>query len=80
MSTSRSPGAGLSPFMPPPAAPLTTSRIAPVAPRTMPPAFFSVIGSLSITHASTITHIGMVVVITDASPGEVSPTPKRKHP
>lgn len=46
----------------------------------MPPIFFPVMGSRSMSHASSITHIGIVVVTIDASPGEVSPTPKIKHP
>jgi hypothetical protein len=30
--------------------------------------------------ASTITHIGIVVVIIEASPGDVRPTPNMKQP
>lgn len=61
-------------------APPSISINAPDAPTTMPPAFLRLIGSRSMIQASSITHIGIVVVTRLASLGVVRLTPNIKHP
>ena len=46
----------------------------------MPRSFLPVIGSRRKTAARTMASSGMLVVMIEASTGEVSPTPKMKHP
>ena len=79
MSTMKSPKAGELP--PDVLVPLPKIRIkAPEAPRRIPPAFLTVIGSRRKIQANSITHIGMVVVTSEASPGDVRLTPIIKQP
>ena len=46
----------------------------------MPDTFLTVIGSLSINAAKIIAHKGILVVMIEASPGEVMLTPKINEP
>ena len=46
----------------------------------MPSTFLAVIGSRRKKAASSMAHSGMLVVMIDASAGEVIPTPKMKQP
>lgn len=58
----------------------TTSISAPIEPRKIPPTFIGVTGSFRKSAASTMVMSGIVVVMIEASMGEVSDSPKVKHP
>lgn len=49
------------------------------APQAMPGTFLPVIGSFRMKTASSMVHSGMLVVMIDASAGELRLTPKMKH-
>lgn len=56
------------------------SNKAPPAPQAMPSTFLPVIGSFRMKAASNMAHSGMLVVMMEASAGELRLTPKMKHP
>ena len=69
--------------LPPSVSPPRLLRIkvrAPMDPRNIPITFFGVTGSFRKRAAKIIVTIGIVVVMIDASTGEVSDKPKVKHP